>query len=93
MSYDLANKYAEFKIPPDLKQVALSRQLSLSATKMVLFSDHVQLSNDDIDYYMALKPERREDEDGEDYKNRRIFTKQLFKNRTLVFDYSVYETI
>ena len=92
MSYDLANKYAEFKIPPDLKQVALSRQLSLSATKMVLFSDHVQLSNDDIDYYMALKPERMEDEDGEDYKNRRIFTKQLFKNRTLVFDYSVYET-
>ena len=89
MSYDLANKYAEFKIPPDLKQVALSRQLSLSATKMVLFSDHVQLSNDDIDYYMALKPERMEDEDGEDYKNRRIFTKQLFKNRTLIFDHSI----
>jgi hypothetical protein len=93
MSYDLANKYAEFEIPKELKQVALSRQLSLSATKMVLFSDHVQLSNDDVDYYMALKPERMEDENSEDYKNRRIFTKQLFKNRTLIFDHSVYENI
>jgi hypothetical protein len=42
---------------------------------------------------MALKPERMEDEDSEDYKNRRIFTKQLFKNRTLIFDHSVYENI
>jgi hypothetical protein len=89
MSYDLANKYVEFKIPKELKQVALSKQLSLSATKMVLFSDHVQLSNDDVDYYMALKPERMEDESFEDYKNRRVFTKQLFKNRTLIFDHSI----
>jgi hypothetical protein len=89
MSYDLANKYAEFKIPKELKQLALSKQLSLSATKMVLFSDHVQLSNDDVDYYMALKSERMEDEDSEDNKNRRIFTKQLFKNRKLIFDHSI----
>jgi hypothetical protein len=93
MSYDLANKYAEFEIPKELKQVALSKQLSLSATKMVLFSDHVQLNNDDVDYYMALKPERMEDESFVDYKNRRVFTKQLFKKRSLIYDYSVYERI
>ena len=92
MSYDLANKYQEFQIPPQVKQLSLSRGLSLSSTKMVMFSDEVQLSNDDVDYYMALKPERMEDESFADYKNRRIFTKQLLKKRTLVFDYSVYET-
>jgi hypothetical protein len=92
MSYDLANKYQEFQIPPQVKQLARSKGLSLSSTKMVMFSDEVQLSNDDVDYYMALKPERMEDESFADYKNRRIFTKQLLKKRTLVFDYSVYET-
>jgi hypothetical protein len=91
MSYDLGNKYLEFQFTPQVKQLSLSRGLSLSSTKMVMFSDEVQLSNDDIDYYMALKPERMEDEDSEDYKNRRIFTKQLFKNRTLIFDHSIYE--
>jgi hypothetical protein len=60
---------------------------------MVLFSDHVQLNNDDVDYYMALKPERMEDESFVDYKNRRVFTKQLFKKRSLIYDYSVYERI
>lgn len=92
MSYELANKYAEFQIPPQIKQVVKSQGLSLSSTKMVLFSDETQLSNDDIDYYMALKPARMEDESFADYKNRRVFTKQLLKKRTLVFDYSVYET-
>lgn len=92
MSFDLANKYQEFQIPPQVKDLVKSKGLSLSSTKMVMFSDEVKLSNDDVDYYMALKPERMEDESFADYKNRRIFTKQLLKKRTLVFDYSVYET-
>lgn len=92
MSYDLANKYQEFQVPPQVKQLVKSKGLSLSSTKMVMFSDEVQLSNDDIDYYMALNPARMEDESFADYKNRRIFTKQLVKKRALVFDYSVYET-
>jgi hypothetical protein len=91
MNFELANQYAVFELPVEMKKTIRANNLSLSAAKMGLFSDTVGLTNDDIDNYMALKPERMEDESFEDYKNRRVFVKHLFKRRSLIYDYSVYE--
>lgn len=91
MNFELANQYEAFKLPVEMKKTIRANNLSLSAAKMGIFADNVNLSNDDIDNYMALKPERMEDESFEDYKNRRIFVKHLFKRRSLIYDYSVYE--
>jgi hypothetical protein len=92
MRIELANQYAAFQIPAEAKTKLKENKLSLSAAKMVFFSDEVGLSNDDIDNFMSLKPARMEDESFEDYKNRRKFQKDLVKRRTLIYDYSVYET-
>jgi len=91
MNFELANQYAAFELPVEMKKTIRANNLSLSAAKMGIFADNVNLSNDDIDNYMALKPERMEDESFEDYKNRRVFVKHLFKRRSLVYNYSVYE--
>jgi hypothetical protein len=91
MSFELANKYAEFQLPAEAKRAVKVNGLSLNAAKMAIFSDTEKLSNDDIDYYIFLKPERMENESFEDYQNRRTFTAQLIKHKTLVYDYSSYE--
>ena len=88
MRYELANKYAELNLPEDIRRIVLGNNLSLSSAKMGIFADTEKLTNDDVDNFMALKPERMEDESFEDYKNRRYFSKQLYKRRTLVYDYS-----
>jgi hypothetical protein len=92
MRIELANQYAAFQIPAETKSRLKGNGLSLNAAKMALFSDKVGLNNDDIDNFMSLKPARMEDESFEDYKNRRKFQKDLVKRRTLIYDYSVYET-
>jgi hypothetical protein len=91
MKLELANQYVEFKLPEDIRKMLLKNNLSLSAARMGMFSDTVGLTNEDIDNFMSLKPERMEDESFEDYKNRRVFAKHLFKRRALIYDYSVYE--
>ena len=88
MRYELANKYVEFTLPEDIKRLVLGNNLSLSAAKMGMFADTEKLTNEDVDNFMALKPERMEDESFEDYKNRRYFSTQLLRRRTLVYDYS-----
>jgi hypothetical protein len=64
MSYELAQKFEDFKIPEAFLQ---ARKLgmgmgSLDFTKMMLFANEVQLNNDNIDYFMSLPPRRQVDE-------------------------------
>jgi hypothetical protein len=94
MSYELAQKYAEFDVPAELKSAhKAGMQLvgSLAFTKMMLFANEVKLTNDDIDYYMAQRPMRSEDETYEDFKSRSKFSKSLLKYRAYLYDYSVFE--
>jgi hypothetical protein len=94
MSYELAQKYAEFDIPAEIKQMYRSgRQLvgSLNFTKMMLFANDVSLTNDNIDYYMNIPPRRQEDESYDDMKLRTKFANALLKYRAQLYDYSVYE--
>jgi hypothetical protein len=94
MSYELAQKYAAFDVPAELKSAhRAGMQLvgSLAFTKMMLFANEVKLTNDDVDYYMSLRPIRQEDETTEDFKARSKFSKALLKYRAQLYDYSVYE--
>ena len=87
MSYELAQKYADFKIPNEFKR----GYGAINFIKTMLFANEVQLNNDHIDYYMACPPKRMEDESYDDMKLRTRFANALLKYRAHLYDYSVYE--
>ena len=87
MSYELAQKYADFKIPTEFKR----GYGSINFIKTMLFANEVQLNNDNIDYYMACPPRRMEDESYDDMKLRTKLANAMLKYRAHLYDYSVYE--
>jgi uncharacterized protein YcgL (UPF0745 family) len=89
MSYELAQKYADFKIPSEFKRGYGSPNF----IKTMLFANEVQLTNDDIDYYMSIPPQRQEDESYDDMKQRNKLANAMLKYRSKLYDYSVYEKI
>jgi hypothetical protein len=94
MSYELAQKFAEYQIPAEIKSAYKSgTQLigSLGFTKMMLFANEVQLTNDNIDYFMSFRPTQHEDETPESFRQRSKFAKALLKYRPHLYDYSVYQ--
>jgi hypothetical protein len=94
MSYELAQKFAEFDIPADVKSAyKAGMQLigSLAFTKMIMFANDVKLNNDDIDFFMSMSPSRTGDETPEQFRQRSKFSKALYKYRKYLYDYSVYE--
>jgi hypothetical protein len=94
MRYELAKQFSEFKLPDEVKQATRAGvQLigSLNFTKMMMFANEVQLTNDDIDYFMNMRPQRQEDESYDDMKVRGKFSKALLKYRPHLYDYSVYK--
>jgi len=93
MSYELAQKFAEFDLPAEVKsayKAGMPLIGSLAFTKMMMFANENNINNDDIDYYMAQRPMRQEDETYEDFKSRSKFSKALLKYRKFLYDYSVY---
>jgi len=93
MSYELAQKFAEYQVPAEIKSAYKSgAQLigSLGFTKMMLFANEVQLTNDNIDYFMDLGVTRTEDETSEQFRQRSKFAKALLKYRPHLYDYSIY---
>ena len=91
---ELAQQFAEFEMPAEVKSAYKAGvQLigSLGFTKMMMFANQVQLTNDDIDYFVSTPPRRMEDESYEDMKARTRFTNKLNKYRQHLYDYSVYE--
>lgn len=90
----LHNQYAGFELPGEVKQMYRSGYQpfgSQNMAKMMFFANEVKLNNDMIDYYMGIKPSRRDGESPEEYKNRSRFQKALLKYRKHIYDYSVYE--
>ena len=93
MSYELAQKFADYEMPAEIRQMYKSgRQLvgSFKFTKMMLFANDVNLTNDNIDYYMNIPPRRMEDESYDDMKTRNRFANALLKYRAQLYDYSVF---
>ena len=87
MSYELAQKFADFKIPSEFKRGYGANKF----IKTMMFASSVELTNDDIDYYMNRPPRRMEDESYDDMKLRTRFANALLKYRAYLYDYSVYE--
>lgn len=90
MRYELAKQFSEFKLPDEVKTVVNRMRSSVNFAKAMVFADEVKLNNDDIDYFMSMKPQRQEDESYEDMKLRGKFSKVLLKYRPYLYDYSVY---
>ena len=91
---ELAQQFAEFDMPADVKtayKAGVPLIGSLGFTKMMMFANEVQLTNDDIDYFVSMPPRRMEDESSEDMRMRTKFTNKLNKYRAHLYDYSVYE--
>jgi hypothetical protein len=84
MSYELAQKYAEFEAPE-------VNGMSKGFVKAISFAQTIKLTNDNIDYFMAKRPMRDEDETPEEFKQRSKFSKALYKYRQFLYDYSVFE--
>ena len=84
MSYELAEKFAEFKAPE-------VNGMSKGFVKAIAFAQTVKLTNSDIDFYMNQRPMRQEDETPEQLKSRSRFSKVLYKYRPFLYDYSVFE--
>lgn len=95
-SYELAQKYADFKLPEDVlkaSKVGIPLIGSLAFTKMMMFANEIQITNDDIDYYMGIPPQRQEGESYDEMKTRNKFAKKLLKFRPYLYDYSVYTPV
>jgi len=91
---ELAQKFDAFELPEEVKsafKAGVQLVGSLGFTKMMMFANQVQLTNDDIDYFVSCPPRRMEDETKEDMKLRGKFTQKLNKYRAYLYDYSVYE--
>jgi hypothetical protein len=89
MSYELSTKFAEFIIPEKYKGITIPK----NQFKMMLFSTENKISNQDIDYWMAIGPKRQSDETFTDYKDRQKFQQAIVKHRPYIYDYSQNETI
>ena len=93
MRYELAEQFAEYQLPAEVKQAwkaGIQLVGSLGFTRMMMFANEVQLTNDDIDYFMNQRPQRNEDETPEQFRQRSKFSKVLLKYRPHLYDYSVY---
>ena len=84
MSYELAQKYSDHLESKEYKGYP-------KFLKTMIFANEVQLSNDNIDYYMNIPPRRQEDESYDEMKLRNKFANALLKYRAYLYDYSVYE--
>jgi hypothetical protein len=83
MSYELAQKFADFKIPTEFKRGYGAPNF----IKMMLFANSVELTNDHIDYYMGIPPRRQEDESYEDMKSRNKLANAMLKYRSKLYNY------
>lgn len=90
MSYELLEKFDKFKVPVEvMNQVEMGLiTMPKNMLKMMLFAGENNLTNENIDYWMAVKPERQSDESFTDYKVRQKFQSALAKYRPYLYDYS-----
>ena len=81
MSYELLAKFTEFVVPSEMKNLPIPK----NELKMMMFAQQEQINNEHIDYWMAIKPERQQDELFIDYKDR-----QKFQNQSQKFELKIY---
>lgn len=90
MSYELLEKFDKFKIPEEVNAQVKMGLITMpkNMLKMILFAGENKLTNENIDYWMSIKPERQSDESFAEYKTRQKFQGALAKYRPYLYDYS-----
>jgi 2-methylcitrate dehydratase PrpD len=89
---ELAQKFVDFKLPKHLLEGYKRGYVTvpLNYMKIVLFNTENGVSNDEIDYYLGIPPQRQEDETKEEMRARGKYNKSLLKYLPFLYDYSVY---
>lgn len=99
MYTQLANQFAGYELPKELKQIfdsGIAKQLGLGSRSFMKLSSFIKEQsihdkmNDVINFYVRIKPARQENESYPEYKNRQKFQQILHKNRKYLYDYSVF---
>ena len=83
--YELAAKFTKTQVPRDIRKLS---PLPLNTLKFFTFADENLINNAVMDFFAAIPPQRTEDENYAEYKERRIFAKALIKFRPLFYNYS-----
>jgi hypothetical protein len=91
MSYELLEKFTQTVLPSELEDAIQKGIIKISKNwaKMATFATNNNLSNKDIDYWMALSPKRQKDENFIDYKDRQKFQNALIKYRPFLYQYNL----
>lgn len=86
------NRFAGFNIPKEIIELEMIMGKpvygSRGFTKMMLFAKEENINNDVIDHYMHIKPERQNEENNDEYKNRTRFQKALLKYRPYIYQFT-----
>lgn len=93
---ELAQKFVNFKLPKYLIEGYQKGYVTtpLNYMKMVLFNTEHGVTNDEIDYYLGVPPQRQEDETRDEMRARGKYNKALLKYLPFIYDYSTeLETI
>ena len=90
MSYELLEKFDKFKIPEEVNAQVKVGLITMpkNMLRVMLFAGENNLTNENIDYWMSIKPERQSDESLTEYKLRQKFQSALAKYRPYLYDYS-----
>jgi hypothetical protein len=90
MSYELLEKFTDFKIPENVLAQIKNDLITMpkNMLKTMLFASENSLINENIDYWMSIKPKRQLGENFVDYKTRQKFQSALAKYRPYIYDYS-----
>jgi hypothetical protein len=90
MSYELLEKFTDFKIPENVLAQIKNDLITMpkNMLKTMLFASENSLINENIDYWMSIKPKRQLGENFVDYKTRQKFQSALTKYRPYIYDYS-----
>lgn len=83
---DLPREYQAMDIPQQFMRSFGSQAL----TRLLTFVDHFQVTNEDYDCLMAIKPQRQNGETEEAFRLRSQLQKVMGKYKHLFYDYSVY---
>ena len=88
--HNLANEFANFQLSEELKNMYCRiLNMPVQFARMITFVNEAKINNESIDYWMAFKPARQEDESFDDYKNRRTFQNKLLKYRKHLYNYEL----
>lgn len=82
--YELASEFINTKVSREEKKTS---SLPTNTLKFFTFARNNVITNEVLDFFAGIPPQRTDDENYEEYRERRIFQKALYKFRPLFYIY------